>query len=462
MQRRLTSNTVVRAATVAACVGAWAIAGPAVAVARDVPGHAEVRGSGHGMTFDFHEAAIQTVLATLARAGGVNIVAGKEVTGAVTLHLENVGWRDALMAVLRTQKLDMNEDTAGTIRVAPADVVRSELVAEEEARNRRMELMPLETRMFRPSFSDAAEMKTAIEKILSPRGHIEIDPRTNTLLISDIRERLPQVLAVADTLDTSTPQIEIVAKLIDMDTAAAQELGARWQVITGDGKNRVRQGFGPGSDNGNTDITDMKDWLDPTKPPNEKWTPPVTNGDIAAHVTHKFGTFGLVEGFIAALENERKAELLSNPRIVTVNNKEASITVGQEIPLIVSDVAGNAVTTLKQIGIKLRVTPRINPEVNTITLDVHPEVSDLSSQATVQGGVIINTSLADTRVVVKDGETAMIGGLIREVESRVTQRVPVLGKLPLIGRLFRYENTVKQRRELVIFITPRVAPPATG
>lgn len=436
MQLRLTGISVVRAATVVACVGAFSGAGALVATAaearRSVPGHAEARGSGHGMTFDFHEAAIQTVLSTLARAGGVNIVAGKDVTGSVTLHMENVTWRDALDAVLRTQKLDQSEDGAGTIRVAPADVVRQEMVAEEESRSRRLELVPLETRMFRPSFADAGEMKTAIEKILSSRGHIEVDPRTNTLLITDIREKLDPVMVVADTLDTSTPQIEIVAKLIDMDTASAQELGARWNLVTGDGKSQFMQGTPPLQPNG------------------------------AVHSRTTFGPAGSIEGFVAALENDRKAELLSNPRIITVNNKEASITVGQEIPLIVSDIAGNAVTTLKQIGIKLRVTPRINTAANTITLDVHPEVSDLSTQATVQGGVIINTSLADTRVVVRDGETAMIGGLIRQVEAKVTQGVPVLSHIPVIGGLFRYVNTVKQRRELVIFITPRIAPAATG
>ena len=129
--------------------------------------------------------------------------------------------------------------------------------------------------------------------------------------------------------------------------------------------------------------------------------------------------------------------------------------VGQQIPLIVQDFAGNAVTQLTTIGIKLNVTPHINTG-NRITMDVHPEVSDLASQATVQGGIIINTTMADTRVMVNDGETAVIGGLIRSNESTTKRGVPILMDVPLLGNLFRSTSTTKQKRELLIFVTPNI------
>ena len=158
---------------------------------------------------------------------------------------------------------------------------------------------------------------------------------------------------------------------------------------------------------------------------------------------------------IQALAEDRDANIISNPRITTVNNREASILVGQEIPLIVQDEAFNTVVQLKQIGIKLTVRPHINSD-RQVELDVHPEVSDLSSQSTVQGGIIINTSEANTRVLVNDGQTAVMGGLIRENEATQQRGIPLLKDIPLLGWLFSSNSTVKQKRELLIFITPRI------
>jgi len=166
-------------------------------------------------------------------------------------------------------------------------------------------------------------------------------------------------------------------------------------------------------------------------------------------------SFGSIDATLQALETANKANIISNPRITTVNNREASVVVGKQIPLIVQDFAGNAVTQLTTIGIKLNVTPHINTG-NRITMDVHPEVSDLASQATVQGGIIINTTMADTRVMVNDGETAVIGGLIRSNESTLKRGIPVLMDIPLLGNLFRSSSATKQKRELLIFVTPKI------
>jgi len=149
------------------------------------------------------------------------------------------------------------------------------------------------------------------------------------------------------------------------------------------------------------------------------------------------------------------ANIISNPQITTTDNREATILVGQKIPLITQDVAGNSVTRLETIGIRLIVTPHINSD-RRVTLDIHPEVSDLSNQATVQGGVIINTSEADTRVLVDNKATAVIGGLIRNVTTHFTAGVPVLKDLPLLGALFRTESKTDDRRELIVFLTPTI------
>ena len=165
--------------------------------------------------------------------------------------------------------------------------------------------------------------------------------------------------------------------------------------------------------------------------------------------------WGSVMAKIEALEVANKAHLISNPIITTTDNREASILVGQKIPLIVSDEAGNAITQLTTVGIMLMVTPHINKD-NQITLDVHNEVSDLSSQATVQGGVIINTSESDTRVLVENGETAIIAGLIRSIDGKLESGIPLLMDIPLLGGLFKHSTNTKVSRELVIFVTPTI------
>jgi type II secretory pathway component GspD/PulD (secretin) len=158
---------------------------------------------------------------------------------------------------------------------------------------------------------------------------------------------------------------------------------------------------------------------------------------------------------LEAMEKDNRANIISNPRITTTDNKEATILVGKEIPLIVADEAGNAITELKKIGVTLRVTPHVNSDM-TITMDLHPEISELSSQATVQGGVIISLQESNTRVIVRDGETAVIGGLIQEVETEIKNGVPVLQNIPLMGGLFRFSNNTTKKRELIIFVTPRI------
>jgi len=220
-----------------------------------------------------------------------------------------------------------------------------------------------------------------------------------------------------------------VAKLVDVDYDATREMGVRWDLLnlSASGVNAVG------------DI--------------------VLDARSAAPTgTFRVGTvqsWGEVQAVIDVMEKENKANIISNPRIVTAENREASILVGKEIPLIVSDEAGNPITELTKIGIILRVTPHVNLD-NTITLDLHPEVSDLAAQATVQGGVVIVMSEADTRVIVGNGETAVIGGLISEVESKFENGLPILKDIPVLGGLFKFSSENKKKRELVIFVTPTI------
>jgi len=417
----------------------WLIAGLACAAMAQVPmttGDAtatdvvidSIVDAGARVSLDVQDAEIGTVLRSLASFSGTNIVASPRVVGKVTVKLDQVPWREALTVILRSQSFDFVEEH-GIIRVDTAEDLRAETVATRMAAKQVDDLAKLELGVAPLDFANAEEVKDSLEDMLTQRGSIDVDVRTNSLLINDIPERVGLIKQMAAQLDSETPQVEINARLVDLDVRATRELGISWGVnsFQPDGTNIIGQGA----------INNQLQ--DPT-------------GQFRVGMVKSWGE---LSAQLDALENDNKAELISNPVITTTDNREASILVGQKIPLIVADEAGNAMTQLTTIGILLKVTPHINSP-DLITLDVHNEVSDLSSQATVQGGVIINTSESDTRVMVRNGETAIIAGLIRSVESKLRSGIPVLQDIPLLGALFRHETNTRNSRELVIFVTPRI------
>ncbi len=380
-------------------------------------------------SIDVDGADVRTVMRAISEFSGRNIVIDRDVKGAVRITLKNVGWENALRTILRSMSLEY-VDEGGIIRVDEAARLQTEATEREAARARQMELIPLETRIIKVNYANAAELSSAIQASLSRRGVIQVEKRTNSLIISDLPNIVDRVEKMATELDSTTPQVEITAKLVDVDTQSLRNLGVTWGVT----------GLQPAGDPDNT--------LDVN----------VTEPKLPASATINYGlvkSWGAVSAELDMLELHNKANIISNPRITTVDNREAKILVGQKIPLIVQDVAGNPVSQLQTIGILLRVTPHLTSD-KKIIMDLHPEVSDLASQSTVQGGVIINTSEADTRVMVDDGQTAVIGGLIRSNDSSVRQGVPFLKDVPIVGILFRSSNITRQNRELIIFVTPRL------
>jgi len=411
-----------------------------------------VRTGAGTFTMDVEGADIRTVLKAISEFSGRNIIIGKDVHATVKVSLRNVGWQEALRQILRSNGLDYVDD-GGILRVDDASRLNAEAVERETARAKQMELVPLETAIIKLNYANASEMQASLQSAISRRGQIQVDKRTNSLIVSDLGANIENITKMAQALDSTTPQIEITAKLVDVDAEALRGLGIEWHEGT-------KPLFWDGID-------------DPSNP-GTKVLPgggPIHNDDYSVQVAgeHHTGlsdptttlTFGIfkdwasVEGQLQLLEQNRKANIISNPRVTTVDNREAKILVGQKIPLIVQDVAGNPVSQLQTIGIQLRVTPHLTQD-KKIVMDLHPEVSDLSTQSTVQGGVIINTSEADTRVMVDDGQTAVIGGLIRTNDSHVRRGIPLLKDVPLLGVLFRSDNTIKQNRELIIFVTPRL------
>ena len=394
------------------------------------------------ISMDFQNADIRTVLRSFSVYSDKNIIAGPEVEGPVTVHLEDVPWRKALDIVLKANGYAAMEET-GVIRVGLWDQFLNEDIKLNEAERKREDLIPLTTRIVGVSFAQADELILPLEGILSRRGVLEVDDRTNSVIVSDIPNKVDEVAALVRKLDNQTPQVEITAKLVDLDARVTRELGIKWNA------EGVSVPGVQGEFNGVLDVTGQMEATTTTQTT-------VSQPKAELEIGKIMGPNGTFEATINALERENKATIISNPTITTLNNREATIIVGKKIPLIVSDEAGNPITQLTTVGIQMRVVPHVNSETGEITMDLHPEVSDLSSQATVQGGIIIVTSEADTRVMVQNGETAVIGGLIRDNDSIYESGIPVLRSLPLVGRFFGSKSKVNEKRELLIFVTPKI------
>ena len=380
------------------------------------------------ITIDVQGADIKTVLRSISEFSGANIIAGPEVEGAVTIHLVNVPWKEALDTILKSQGYSY-KDEYGIYRVQQTQVLHEEEINEVQVARKKEEMQPLVSRVVRLNYANAKEMSMAMKDATTRRGSVQVEKGSNAVIITDIPEYADRVAALCVDLDRKVSQVEIVAKLVDVDIEATREMGIKWDFLN----------IQSADLNGNASASVGQTLVDPF-------------GAFRVGTVQSWGDLMVA---VDALEKENKANIVSHPRVVTADNKEASILVGKEIPLIVSDEAGNPITELKKIGVILRVTPHVNSD-QTITMDIHPEVSELSSQATVQGGVIISLTSADTRVIVADGETAVIGGLINEVESKNENGLPVLKDVPVFGNLFKYSNKVKKKRELIIFITPKI------
>ena len=427
-------------------LGAAAIVAPTAAQSSATSTVGLIRTSTGSFSLDVDGADLRTVLRAIAEFSGRNIVLGQNARGTVRIQLKNVAWQDALKAVLRANGLDYVEDGA-VIRVDEASKLNAEKVERETANARTLELVPLETRIVKLNYANALELTQPLTATLSKRGSIQVEKRTNSLILTDLPTNLDAIAQMAAQLDSQTPQIEITAKLVDVDATAIQSIGILWNHGV------VQSQF----------IKDASGKAIPLNPAVSSSGRQLLGSGVNAGVASPAGrvTVGLFEKFgdleaqLQVLASVNKANIISNPRITTVDNREAKIIVGQKIPLIVQDVAGNPVSQLQTIGIQLKVTPHLTTE-KKIIMDLHPEVSDLASGATVQGGLIINTSEADTRVMVDDGQTAVIGGLIRTNETSVHVGVPFLKDIPVLGLLFGSRSTSKQNRELIIFVTPKL------
>lgn len=429
---------------------------------------------GQRLTLNFQDIETRAVLQLLAETSGRNIVVSDTVQGNVTLRLRNVPWDQALDIVMTTKGLDMRQN-GNVIIVAPAEEIAARETADLEARNAISELEPMYSEFLQVNYAKAADLAALIQadgggnSLLSVRGSIAVDDRTNTLLVQDTANRLEDIRRMVRTLDVPIKQVLIESRIVVVNDDFSRDLGVRLGVTAyrenGTDGAAVISGTGTGTDTMVNSIIDnlgSSGQITPVQLP--------ILGDrynVNVPIAEAAGRFSLavlerdylVDLELTALEAEGRGEIVSTPRVITANQKEARIEQGVEIPYQQSASSGATTVQFKKAVLSLEVTPQITPDNNIIMdLRVHKDnVGDVISTGGLGGTVpSIDTRAVETQVLVEDGQTVVLGGIYETERRETVTKVPFLGDIPAIGVLFRSKQMQNDKSELLIFVTPRI------
>jgi type IV pilus assembly protein PilQ len=438
--------------------------------------------TGERLTLNFQDIETRAVLQLLADASGQNIVVSDSVSGSVTLRLQNVPWDQALDIVLRTKGLDKRRND-NVIIVAPTEELASREKAELAAHADVQDLSPLRSEYLQVNYAKAADLANLIKSqgnggsgLLSKRGTVSVDERTNTLLLQDSSDRLEDIRRLVGTLDIPIRQVQIEARIVIVSDDFSRELGARAGFS---GFDTYGQGTGLGYTSGSALANDqaIADFLerandaDPLNdgvpfvfsesegvaPPRYNVNLPVASpaGSLAFML---LGADYLVDLEISAAQSEGRGEVISTPRVITANQREASIEQGVEIPYQESASSGATTIQFKKAVLALKVTPQITPD-NRIILDLNVK-KDSVGQVIVGGAgqqvPSIDTREITTSVIVNDGQTVVLGGILETERRETEKKVPYLGDVPVLGRLFKTTGKTNNKDELLIFVTPKI------
>ena len=432
---------------------------------------------GQRLTLNFQDIETRAVLQLLAETSERNIVVSDSVQGNVTLRLRNVPWDQALDIVMTTKGLDMREN-GNVIIVAPAEEIAARETADLEAQQAITELEPLYSEFLQVNYAKAADLAALIggggsgsgasNSLLSERGSVGIDDRTNTLLVQDTTERLQDIKRLVRTLDIPIRQVLIESRIVVVNDDFSRDLGLRFGMTNvQDNSSDGLIAFTGSGEGSNAIVNSGRNNIENTGTPFPVNMPNLTDRyNINVPVENPAGRLALavldsdyiVDLELTALQAEGRGEIVSTPRIITANQKEARIEQGVEIPYQESASSGATTTQFKKAVLALTVTPQITPD-NNIIMDLlvsKDNVGELTPSAT--GGLVpsIDTRAVETQVLVRDGQTVVLGG-IYETENRETiRKVPFLGDIPGIGNLFRSKKNVSNKAELLIFVTPRI------
>lgn len=432
----------------------WWLAGPswlitAVLADSEYRGYEHSAYHGERISLDFQDIEVRAALAIIADVSGLNLVASDSVVGSVTLNLDDVPWDQALHLILSSHGLASRRE-GNVIMVAPAAELANIERQAVESHEQLGLLVPLVSEMIPVRYARAAELATLLRGeegfgLLTERGRVSVDQRTNTLLVQDTAEQLQSILHTLRQLDVAVRQVQIEARIVIARDSATRELGVRWGLAQRQGVTFGDEGIGrvenrnPGGVNRAS--AGLAVDLGGASNPLTTFSFGYLSGDI------------LLDLELRALESEGKSQTISQPRVITANQHTAVIKQGTEIPYQEATSSGATSVDFKAAVLSLEVTPQITPDDRIIMeLSINNDtVGDI-----FEGVPSIDTNQIDTQVLVDNGETVVLGGILTTEQMHSLFKTPFFGDLPLVGRLFRYTQEASEKVELLVFITPRI------
>jgi len=408
---------------------------------------------GRPMTLNFQDISVRAALQIIAGYNDFNLVTSDSVTGNITLRLDGVPWDQALDVVLRIKGLDKRMD-GSILMVAPAEELAAREAKDLKAKQQVEDLEPLYSEYIRLNYAKAEDfadlLKTDTNSIITPRGSVSVDQRTNTLLIKDTVKSIENIRRMIETLDIPVQQVVIESRMVTVRDNVTEDLGVRWGFSDQQGSDGISGSLEGAETISNGTIPDLTDRLNVNLP--------ITNpaASIGLHIA-KLANGTLIDLELSALEEENKGEIIASPRIIAANQQKARIEQGTEIPYTESASSGATTVSFKKAVLSLEVTPHITPD-NKVILDL--VITQDTRGDVVQTGtgeaVSIDTQEIQTQVLVENGQTVVLGGIFQQQIINTTNKVPVLGDIPYVGRLFKSTSEFNEKRELLIFVTPKI------
>lgn len=402
---------------------------------------------GKAISLNFQDIPVRTVLQLIADFNGLNLVITDSVSGNITLRLDDVPWEQALDIILKVKGLGKRLD-GNVLMIAPAVELAAKEREQLESEKEVQDLAPLYSEFIQVNYAKAADIATMLSNgdtnLLSERGTVSTDQRTNTLLIKDTAAVIDAVKEMLKILDIPVRQVVIEARMVTVSDSVGEELGVRWGMTGASG-----DGSSSGSLEGIEDSSSIDDRLNVN----------LGVADAAGSIAFQVATVGgeILDLELSALEQENKAEIIATPRITTANQQTAYIEQGSEVPFTESSSSGATSVSFKKAVLSLEVTPQITPD-NKVILDLVITQDSIGDEVSTGTGtaVAIDTQEIGTQVLVDNGETLVLGGIYQQRISSNVSKVPLLGDIPYVGALFRNTNESSEKSELLIFVTPRI------
>jgi type IV pilus assembly protein PilQ len=423
------------------------------------------------MTFNFYKADIHDILRLIAQVSNLNIVAADDVQGKVTLYLKNVPWDQALDIILQAKGLG-KERIGNVLRIAKLTDLEKEFQEKISAKKTAEELEPRKTVYIPINYTTAEDLSVKVKPILSPRGSVSVDERTNTLIVKDIAKKIKDVKSLVAKLDTPTPEVLIESRIVEANKDFTREIGIKWGARYNAGPqygnapssnfpNSMNVRGGATGQAGNTTTGTTSGTTSGTSTaagllPNVNLPVTASYGAIGVTLEQVADIFTL-DAELSAMEDNGQGRVISSPRIATLDNKTAKIEQGLRIPYLKITEEGTVTTEFIEANLNMEVTPHVsNDKMINMQVQVSKDTPDWTHL--VQGVPSIDKKEATTNVMVRDGGVTAIGGIFTIERTNSVHKVPFFGDIPILGWAFKNKRTVRNRKELLIFISPKLIP----